>query len=156
MSIEQIKDLYEAIKRADARLSAATEELEQSKKDYDRLSKDLGDLLHLNDLSEVQMTDGKKLGLKVTYFGSAAQDRIAKIREYLKRQNNEGILKPKKLNVKPEDVENLPEELKSKVEYEISTNTLKAFLAELGKKNQIDSEVIELFAVYQENKVVLQ
>lgn len=156
MSIEQVKELYEAIKRADKRLSAASEEMNNAKKDYERLSSDLGDLLHVLDMSSVTMSDGKKIGLKVTYFGSAAQERINDIREFLNRKNNEAILKPKKLKIDESDIEQLPEELRENIEYEINANTLKAFLKELGKKNEINDEVLKLFAVYQENKVVIE
>lgn len=156
MSLEQISELYAAIKRAEERLTAANEEQEQAKKEYDRLSKDLGDILHLLDLTSVKMADGRELGLKTTYYGSAAQDRIPSIRAFLESRNNAGILKPKKLKIDDKAVDLLPDELKGNVEYEINANTLKAFLGELGRKGEITQEVLELFAVYTENKVVIQ
>lgn len=156
MSMDQIQDLYEAITRADKRLKAAGKELEAANKDYERLSSDLGDVLHVLGLSEIKMHDGKTLGLKTEYFGSAAQERMADIKAFLEAQNNAGILKPKKLNITEDMIDKLPDELKDAVMYEINANTLKAYFRELAGKNQMDQAVRELFKIHQENKVVLK
>ncbi|HWT40368.1 MAG TPA: hypothetical protein VN081_03840 [Dongiaceae bacterium] len=155
MSNEQIQALYAALKTAQARLNAANEEQAAAQKDFDRLSSDLGDLLHVNGMSDVGMLDGKRLGLKQDYFGSTAQERMDDIRAYLERKNNAGILKPKKLNITEDDIAALPEDMKTKVLYEINTNTLKAFLRELAKKNEITDEVMGLFKVEIKNTVVI-
>lgn len=155
MSMDQINSLYQALSEAKKELDSAQAVLDQKQDNFGRLSKDLGDILHTQGLSQVKMADGRELGLETTYYGSAPQDRIPGIRSYLQAINNVGILKPKKLSIKEEDIASLPVELQPKVEYEINTNTLKAFLKEQAKKGELDQSAYELFGVYTVNKVIL-
>lgn len=155
MSMDQINSLYQALSVAKDELEKAQAILDQKQDNFSRLSKDLGDILHTQGLSQIKMADGRELGLETTYFGSAPQDRIPGIRAYLQMINNLGILKPKKLPIKAEELDSLPPEMRDKVEYEINTNTLKAFLKELAKKGELDQTAHELFGVYTVNKVIL-
>jgi len=155
MSMEQINSLYQALSVAKQELEAAQAVLDQKQGNLDRLSKDLGDILHTQGLSQVKMSDGREVGLKTNYYGSAAQDRMPGIKAYLTAVNNLGILKPKKLNISEKDLPTLPPELKEKVQYEINTNTLKAYIKELAQKNELTQEVRELFGVYETHEALL-
>lgn len=155
-NLAQVNELYQALSNAQMRMQIAQEELEAAHRDYARLTVDLGDVLSSLGMASVTMQDGHTLGLATSYFGSAAQERMPAIRRFLAAQGAEGLLKPKKINIGDMDPNALPDELRDKVEYEINTNTLKAFLKELAASGKMTEEVRDLFKVHQENKVIIK
>jgi hypothetical protein len=154
--LNRINELYQALAEAETRLQDAQAAAEAAQRDYNRLAVDLGDTLAACGMTELKMQDGRELGLKTIYFGSAAQERMPQIREFLAIRGSEGMVKPKKITLGDLDPASLPPELADKVEYEINTNTLKAFLAELHKQGELTPEVQDLFKVHMEYKVILK
>jgi hypothetical protein len=156
MSLEQVQELYAALTEAEARLSSAQEELEAAQKHYSLLSKNLGDVLAAVGLSSCTMSDGRTISLTTTYFGSASQERMAAIRQFLASEGSADMCKPKAVKITEEQISMLPEELRESLQYEINTNTLKAWLKEKAKKGELTEEVRQLFNVYDVHNVVVK
>lgn len=154
--LQQVSVLYEALEKAEERLIVAQKEVDEAQKDYARLAIDLGDVLASLGLQEVTMANGRTVGLDTKYYGSAAQERMPQIMAFLKKHGNEAIAKPKKLKITEDDLGKLPQDMEDRVEYEIHHATLSSFLKELAKNGELTLEVMDLFKVYQENRVILK
>lgn len=154
--LSEIAQVYNALVAAGLALEQADEAQKRAQETYSKLMDSLSEILLANRVESLQMTDGHEIGLKTTYYGSASQERMPAIREWLASQGIEGLAKPKKLAITPEDLPSLPENLSDKVQYEINTNSLKAFLNDLSRSGNLDKTVMELFAVYPVNTVIIK
>ena len=152
----EVSQLYDAFCAAENELEADQKKLEESQKRYSILVDQLSELLLANNVSALSMTDGREIGVKTTFYGSASQERMPKIQEWLKEQGMEGIAKPKKLSIGFEDLPTLPDPLVGKVQYEIHPQTLKAFINDLARDGKLDKETMELFAVYPKTTVTIK
>lgn len=155
-SLQEVSALYTSLSQAALELEQAQDEAKQKQQVYDRLTKDLADMLTSIGLTEMKMADGKMVKLKTDYFCSAAQDRMEDILSYLAHTGQSGLAKPKKLGISESDIGLLPASLLDKVQYEINTNTLKSHVRELAENGQLTEQVRTLFAVHQVNSVVLK
>jgi hypothetical protein len=156
MNLSEIQQLYAALAQAEAGVNNLTSQLADATTHYERLRRDLGDMLMGLGMQSVTMADGKTLGLKTEYYGSAAQDRMEAIRSYLDRMGMGNIAKPKKLALTPETLPLLPKSLRADVQYEIHHSTLKSFITDLAANGNLDQEARELFKVHQQNTVIVK
>lgn len=154
--LNEIHSIYERLLEVRALEEKALSEAKAFGEAARKLEESLGDMFSAYGLQELSMKDGKKVSLKTDYYGTVSDEKMSLVREFLTNKKSEGILKPKKLSVKEEDLAQLPTELRSKVKYEIHHSTLKAFLKELDNAGELTGEVRDLFAVYQKNSVVLK
>lgn len=155
-SLSQLIAVYEQLAKANEDLEKLNTEVNQKEQAIQRLKSDVGDMMDTLGLQDMTMADGKKIKIKKEYYGSAAQERMAKIRAYLKRNGDEGILKPDKLKLDDETIKKLPLSLRNSATYSIHAGTLKAHLKKLDEAGKLTKEVQDLFKVHIANNVIVE
>ena len=156
--MDRIKELYAQLKEAETKHSEAAQLASAALLRKDKLERDLADTMAASGLLALEMADGRQVKIKTEYYARANQSDMNKIQEYLKRTGNEALVPIKLEHVKLTDAEydQLPDHLKGKAKYVANTNQVKAFVRGLVKEDKLDAEVINLFHVTTENKLLIK
>lgn len=139
----------------EAELKTREEDLKKLKDEIEQVStKSLPDLMQSLGLTEIRITDGRKIRMSTEYYASIPKIRMAAAAEWLRERNMGGIVKEKIL-VNPDYKERLVENMVPyTIDESIHPSTLRAFVreqVEAGKDLPHD-----LFGVHVVNQAVVK
>jgi uncharacterized protein YicC (UPF0701 family) len=163
-TLEELLALCESLHQKEERKAEIASELALLQVGIDQLAKRLiPDLMQAVNLTEIRLTDGRKVCIKPDILANVSKDRMPEVLNWLREHNAQAIAK-RKLVVDINDmsqeaaasIQRLAEELGSAgmVEASIHPSTLRAFV-----KEQIEQETPDfprvLFGVYEGSKAVI-